>query len=455
MNVSGGNVLTLFAHAMDEDQDLLSYLWTCESGMFMEGATSAQTKWKAPVSLSDEVYSMKVTVSDATESVSMSILIDIGKSETGSISGFVFFSGCTLPISGVTVTVNGKSATTDSGGYFLIDDIPVGETILVASKEDYDTESTEISVSPEDKGEELLVFMTSQKFSAKMFGTITGDLTGAPKPGLIVMVLNPDGSDSNLKSITNSSGYYQLPPVPLGEWTLIVKVSEMVVYKAALAIDAADYSFNIVLPEPFEITDNRDGNRYQTLKIGTQTWMTRNLAYLPTVNPSSMGSGSSPYYYVYGYEGNSTEDAIAMDYMYNDYGVLYNLEAAKTACPEGWHLPSDAEWKTLEMYCGMSALEIDAQDLRYSGRVGRKLKSTKGWNKNYLDGSSGNGDNSSGFNVLPGGSRDNSPGFLYQGDVANFWSSDAWVRSMSSDGDGVLRSSAFYGNGFSVRCIKN
>ena len=33
MNVSGGNVLTIFAHAVDEDQDLLSYLWTCNSGM--------------------------------------------------------------------------------------------------------------------------------------------------------------------------------------------------------------------------------------------------------------------------------------------------------------------------------------------------------------------------------------------------------------------------------------
>jgi uncharacterized protein (TIGR02145 family) len=183
--------------------------------------------------------------------------------------------------------------------------------------------------------------------------------------------------------------------------------------------------------------------------------MIKNLAYLPAVSPSSIGSGSSPHYYVYGYEGNSTEDAIAMDYMYDDYGVLYNWEAAKTACPEGWHLPSDAEWKTLEMYCGMSPLEVDAQDLRFSGRVGMKMKSTLGWNRNYQDGSSGNGDNSSGFTVLPGGSRDNSPGFLYQGDVAFFWSSDAWVRAMSSSDDGVLRKSDFYGNGFSVRCIKN
>jgi hypothetical protein len=101
--------------------------------MFIEGATSAQTKWKAPVSLSDEVYSMKVIVSDAIESVSMSTLITIGKSVTSSISGFVYFSGCTLPISGATVAVSDKSATTDSDGYFLFDGIPVGETILVAN----------------------------------------------------------------------------------------------------------------------------------------------------------------------------------------------------------------------------------------------------------------------------------------------------------------------------------
>lgn len=453
MNASGGTTLTLFANTVGEDQDVLSYLWTCESGIFIEGATSSQTKWIAPVSLSEEVYSMKVIVSDGKESVSMSTLIEIGKPETASISGFVYFSGCTLPISGATITVNEKTANSDFDGYFLIDDIPVGNNLLVATKEDYDTVSKEIIVSLED--EELLVFMTSEKYSAKVSGTISGDQTGAPKPGLTIVILNSDGTDSNIKSITNSRGYYQLPPVPLGERTLTVKVSEMVLYETKIFLDEANYQLNLALPEPFEFIDNRDGNQYQALRIGTQTWMTKNLAYLPSVSPSSVGSGSSPYYYVYAYEGDSVEEAIAMDYMYKDYGVLYNWEAAKTACPEGWHLPSDKEWKTLEIFCGMSPLEVDAEDIRSSGKVGLKLKSTSGWNRNYLDDSSGNGDNSSGFTVVPGGSRDNTRVFLYQGDIAYFWSSDAWARSISSSDVGVFRTSAYYGNGYSVRCIQD
>ena len=455
IGVSGGTTLTIFANAVDEDQDLLSYLWICKSGRFIEGETSAETKWIAPVSISDEEYSMEVFVSDGIETVSMSTLIEIGKSETSSISGFVYFSGCTLPISGITLSVNEKTSNSDSVGYFFIDGIPVGVNLLVATKEDYDPVSQEITVRLEDEGEELIVFMTSEKYSANVYGTITGDQTGNPKSGLTLVVLNPDGTDSNIKSTTNSSGFFQLPPVPIGKQTLSVKVSEMVVYETEILLDGADYQLDLELPEPFEFTDNRDGSQYQALRIGTQTWMIKNLAYLPTVSPSSVGSGSSPNYYVYAYEGTNVEDAIAMDYMYNDYGVLYNWEAAKTSCPEGWHLPNDEEWKTLEMFCGMSPFEVDAEDIRTSGKVGLKMKAATGWNKNYQDGSSGNGDNSSGFNVFPGGSRDYNSGFLYRGDAAYFWSSDAWVRSIGSSDDGVFRTSAHYGNGFSVRCIQN
>ena len=76
--------------------------------------------------------------------------------------------------------------------------------------------------------------------------------------------------------------------------------------------------------------DSRDGKVYKTVKIGTQTWMAQNLNYT-MVNSSC----------------------------YNDsnvncktYGRLYTWAAAKTACPKGWHLPSDTEWSILETYSG-------------------------------------------------------------------------------------------------------
>ena len=188
------------------------------------------------------------------------------------------------------------------------------------------------------------------------------------------------------------------------------------------------------------IIDARDGQEYITVKIGDQWWMAENLAYLPLVNVSSDGSDSEPRYYVYDYEGTSVSDAKATS-NYNDYGVHYNWEAAKAACPSEWHLPSDEEFTILTDYLGDDA--------------GKKMKSTSGWYNN------GNGDNSSGFNALPGGYRDYGGGFYRLGNFAYFWSSSphessiAWERHLYYNHDGVYRHIYYRRNGFSVRCIKN
>jgi uncharacterized protein (TIGR02145 family) len=117
-----------------------------------------------------------------------------------------------------------------------------------------------------------------------------------------------------------------------------------------------------------------------------------------------------------GYEGSGVQEAKATD-NYRKYGVLYNFEAAKTACPTGWHLPTDEEWKTLEKQLGMSSSDADNAGLRLSGEVGKKLKSKSGWQ------SEGHGDNSSGFTALPGGNRTNYYGFEYLGYYSYFLTS--------------------------------
>jgi len=72
------------------------------------------------------------------------------------------------------------------------------------------------------------------------------------------------------------------------------------------------------------------------------------------------------------------------------------LPAAKEACPDGWHLPSDEEWKKLELHIGLSPSEVDKYNFRGTDE-GQKLKSTTGWALN------GNGNNETLFTALPGG----------------------------------------------------
>ena len=152
-------------------------------------------------------------------------------------------------------------------------------------------------------------------------------------------------------------------------------------------------------------TDARDGQEYTYVVIGNQIWMAENLKYLPSVSSPETGSYTEPYYYVYDYFGNNVSQA-KNTYNYKTYGVLYNWTAATDACPAGSHLPTANEWKTLEMYLGMSQSDADATEWRGSDQ-GEKMKSTSGWYDN------GNGTNSSGFNALPGGSCDGLGNFYY------------------------------------------
>lgn len=205
-------------------------------------------------------------------------------------------------------------------------------------------------------------------------------------------------------------------------------------------------------------TDARDQKKYAWVRIGDQVWMAENLAYLPAVSPSNSGSETAPYYYVYyyvyDYEGISVNEA-KVTVNYSTYGVLYNWPAANTSCPQGWYLPTDEEWKVLEKYLGMSISDADSYGIRESSSIGKKMKSTAGWNKN------GNGDNGSGFTVLPGGHRTDDPGFMNLGYAASFWSSSdgfapsfAWYRFLYFSHDGIERRDNIKYWGLSVRCLK-
>ncbi len=79
----------------------------------------------------------------------------------------------------------------------------------------------------------------------------------------------------------------------------------------------------------------------------------RTVVTLPEVSPSSEGSETDPYYYVYGYEGTDVASAMSTS-NYATYGVLYNWPAVMTEgiCPSGWHIPSDEEFTQLTDFLG-------------------------------------------------------------------------------------------------------
>lgn len=136
-------------------------------------------------------------------------------------------------------------------------------------------------------------------------------------------------------------------------------------------------------------TDSRDGQTYKTISFKnaltgtTVTWMAQNLNY-------------------------KVEDSFAYDdheHNRKELGLLYTWEAAKKACPGGWHLPTDSEWATLVNQFGGTDM------------AGEALKSVKGWNED------GNGTNSSGFDAPAGGHRKPDGSYMTQGVLGIYWTS--------------------------------
>ncbi|MBL7905114.1 MAG: hypothetical protein JNL22_08850 [Bacteroidales bacterium] len=192
-------------------------------------------------------------------------------------------------------------------------------------------------------------------------------------------------------------------------------------------------------------TDQRDGEMYKTIKIGDQVWMAENLRYLPFVTEPDSGSPTIPLYYVLAYEGNDLAEARASDY-FDTYGALYNWEAAKIACPSGWHLPTEAEWMQLADFVGGA------------GTAGDKLKEsgTAHWgliNDEITD--------EFGFTALPGGCClanglfDGLESYAAWWTVTGIDTAQASYILMTHNGTGMYTGMSIREHGFSVRCVKD
>lgn len=198
------------------------------------------------------------------------------------------------------------------------------------------------------------------------------------------------------------------------------------------------------------IVSDVDGNVYNSITIGTQTWMAENLKTTKYSNGDIIGTttpatkditGESAPKYQWAYDGNVSNVAT--------YGRLYSWYAVtdiKNVCPTGWHIPTDAEWTILLTYLGGESV------------AGSKLKET---GISHFTTSNTGATNESGFTALPGGMHLDTGPFAMKGEDGGWWSSteqsaatayERWVTNKSGD---CFKGGYTKSVGIGVRCLKD
>jgi uncharacterized protein (TIGR02145 family) len=199
------------------------------------------------------------------------------------------------------------------------------------------------------------------------------------------------------------------------------------------------------------LINDYDNNIYETVITGEQLWMASNLKtthhmngdQILTTDPAILDiSLESAPMYQWSYGGDGSNAAV-----YGRLYTYYTITDSRGVCPEGWHIPTDSEWSTLESTLGGFAI------------AGSRLKEMG--NSHWIGPYNLDATNESCFNALPGGYRSNTGGFSYLGNYGYWWSSTegdnttAWIRALFVQSSQVLRVDLNKSNGASVRCIKD
>lgn len=197
-----------------------------------------------------------------------------------------------------------------------------------------------------------------------------------------------------------------------------------------------------------------DGNNYPVVSIGKQLWMGENLKTTRfnngspielIVKESDWRENSSPAYCWY--DNN--------DQLKDWYGALYNwpVIASGNICPDGWRVPTDADWYDFEVLID-SEIQIHTALGWRGSQGGASLKASSGWTGGQ------SGFNSFGFTALPAGRRGHSGHFNSEGQYAYWWTAsdtkngmEAWARYLLPNYDYFYRGSFNPNYGFSIRCI--
>jgi len=349
-------------------------------------------------------------------------LIKLNKVQYTNNGGFVNFTGLDVTVAYRIMVVKPTYDTVEVQGISLVENTKVNQSVLLTvhpqvglsqTTFDFDSTLTQLPLMITNLGTGVLEW----EFRFGEVNWISADpLSGylISDPALVLLIINrtqlKEGNNQNTVFLQSNGG-----------------IKEIVIK-----------AYQPIPPVNDSITDI-DGNRYGTIKIGSQVWMKENLRV--THNPA--GSSILSYYY----ENNPAYLQI--------YGRLYTWpvamndatnEMAQGICPDGWHIPSNEEVNTLALQLGGAQV------------AGGKLKSTG--TEFWLPPNTG-ATNSSGFSALPGGDRWYDGTFHYLGERAFFWNSTifnsemAYLSYLLNDSTNLKIKEVITANSMPVRCIKN
>ena len=214
---------------------------------------------------------------------------------------------------------------------------------------------------------------------------------------------------------------------------------------------------------------NCDGMPYPSIVYGIQEWTIENacnITYrdgtpIPEVTDNTAWQNLTTGAWSY-YNNDPTKPRL-----YNWFAVMGIHDTDpntpnKEFAPEGWHVPTDAEWTTLEEHLIANGYNYD--DTTTGNKIAKAMASITGWNSSTGLGEPGNDqslNNDSGFNAFPEGYRSFNGSFIFEGYNAIFWSStesstnESWSRNLNDGNGGLGRASSYEQTGFSVRFVRD